>query len=205
MNFKFPKIRLHHQYFRWSSTELTSCKFGSASSTEPIWQEAHVKLIAGMIAFSISVICLIPATFILWFFRSMRNQSMFIVHRHLLISFLLSGLFYLFNCFFFIVDGAPGDKLIFANHISCRILFLIQLRFLRLATFSWMLAEGVFLFRLLQSDRTDGDNLTVYKFLCWGQLCCPMICFCFCTEFISYIKVSNFAVDKYRYRLIGSC
>ncbi|VDL69350.1 unnamed protein product [Nippostrongylus brasiliensis] len=39
--------------------------------------------------------------------------------------------------------------------ISCRLLFLIQLRFLRLATFSWMLAEGVHLFRLLQSDSAD--------------------------------------------------
>ncbi|VDM58100.1 unnamed protein product [Angiostrongylus costaricensis] len=98
----------------------------------------------------------------------MRHQPMFIVHRHLLTSFLLAGLFYLFNCFFYIVDGAPGDRLIFANHISCRLLFLIQLRFLRLVTFSWMLAEGVYLFRLLQSDSADGDRLTIYKLLCWG-------------------------------------
>lgn len=50
--------------------------------------------------------------------RPIRNQPMFIVHRHLFISFVLSGLFYLFNCFFYIVDGAPGDLLIFANHVS---------------------------------------------------------------------------------------
>ncbi|KAK6044401.1 hypothetical protein COOONC_18094, partial [Cooperia oncophora] len=96
------------------------------------FQEAQVKLLAGIIAFSISVICLIPAIFILWFFRPLRHQPMFIVHRHLLTSFVLSGLFYLFNCFFYVVDGAPGDTLIFANHISCRLLFLVQLRFLRL-------------------------------------------------------------------------
>ncbi|KAJ1361364.1 hypothetical protein KIN20_020589 [Parelaphostrongylus tenuis] len=98
----------------------------------------------------------------------MRHQPMFIVHRHLLTSLLFSGLVYLFNCFFYIVDGAPGDRLIFANHISCRLLFLIQLRFLRLATFSWMLAEGVYLFRLLRSDSAEGDRLVVYKLLCWG-------------------------------------
>ncbi|KIH52361.1 hypothetical protein ANCDUO_17539 [Ancylostoma duodenale] len=54
-------------------------------------------------------------------------------------------------------------------HISCRILFLVQLRFLRLATFSWMLAEGVYLFRLLQSDSPEGESLTIYKVLCWGE------------------------------------
>ncbi|KAL6725609.1 hypothetical protein Aduo_007648 [Ancylostoma duodenale] len=43
-----------------------------------------------------------------------------------------------------------------------------QLRFLRLATFSWMLAEGVYLFRLLQSDSPEGESLTIYKVLCWG-------------------------------------
>ncbi|PIO66244.1 hypothetical protein TELCIR_12047, partial [Teladorsagia circumcincta] len=100
--------------------------------------------------------------------KPLRHQPMFIVHRHLLTSFVLSGLFYLFNCFFYIVDGAPGDTLIFANHISCRLLFLIQLRFLRLATFSWMLAEGVHLYRLLVSDSGDSENLTIYKLLCWG-------------------------------------
>ncbi|KIH53219.1 hypothetical protein ANCDUO_16660 [Ancylostoma duodenale] len=50
--------------------------------------------------------------------RRIRSQPMFIVHRHLLISFVLSGLLYLFTCFFYIVDGAPGDGLIFANHVS---------------------------------------------------------------------------------------
>ncbi|EYB85124.1 hypothetical protein Y032_0304g1928 [Ancylostoma ceylanicum] len=131
-------------------------------------QEAQVKLLAGIIAFSISVVCLIPAIFILYFFRRIRSQPMFVVHRHLLIAFVLSGLLYLFTCFFYIVDGAPGDVLIFANHISCRLLFLVQLRFLRLATFSWMLAEGVYLFRLLQSDSPEGESLTIYKVLCWG-------------------------------------
>ncbi|KAK6745602.1 hypothetical protein RB195_011992 [Necator americanus] len=54
------------------------------------------------------------------------------------------------------------------QQISCRLLFLVQLRFLRLATFSWMLAEGVYLFRLLQSDSAEGEDLIVYKVLCWG-------------------------------------
>uniref|UniRef100_A0A0K0D9Q1 G_PROTEIN_RECEP_F2_3 domain-containing protein n=1 Tax=Angiostrongylus cantonensis TaxID=6313 RepID=A0A0K0D9Q1_ANGCA len=152
----------------WVSRPSTNSEWTDYSGCTMVQQKAQVKLLAGIIAFSISVVCLTPAIFILWFFRPMRYQPMFIVHRHLLTSFLFSGLFYLFNCFFFIVDGAPGDRLIFANHISCRLLFLIQLRFLRLATFSWMLAEGVYLFRLLQSDSIDGDRLTIYKLLCWG-------------------------------------
>ncbi|WKY02065.1 hypothetical protein Q1695_015800 [Nippostrongylus brasiliensis] len=152
----------------WVKRPGTNSEWTDYSGCTMVQQEAQVKLLAGIIAFSISVICLIPAIFILWFFRPLRHQPMFIVHRHLLTSFVLSGLFYLFNCFFYVVDGAPGDTLIFANHISCRLLFLIQLRFLRLATFSWMLAEGVHLFRLLQSDSADSENLTVYKLLCWG-------------------------------------
>ncbi|KAK6745601.1 hypothetical protein RB195_011992 [Necator americanus] len=152
----------------WVSRPGTGSEWTDYSGCSMDQQEAQAKLLAGIVAFSISVICLIPAIFILWFFRPIRHQPMFIVHRHLLISFVLSGLLYLFNCFFFIVDGAPGIGLIFANHISCRLLFLVQLRFLRLATFSWMLAEGVYLFRLLQSDSAEGEDLIVYKVLCWG-------------------------------------
>ncbi|VDK43907.1 unnamed protein product [Cylicostephanus goldi] len=132
------------------------------------FQEKAGKLLAGIIAYSISVVCLIPAVFILWFFRTLRHQPMFTVHRHLLISFLLLGLLYLITSTYFFFEGSPGFGQTNANHIVCRILFLVQLRYLRLATFSWMLAEGVYLFRLLQSDSADGDSLTVYKLLCWG-------------------------------------
>ncbi|KAK6034530.1 hypothetical protein COOONC_27963 [Cooperia oncophora] len=60
------------------------------------------------------------------------------------------------------------EKKLYLLQISCRLLFLVQLRFLRLATFSWMLAEGVHLYRLLVSDSGDSENLTIYKILCWG-------------------------------------
>uniref|UniRef100_A0A1I7XT46 G_PROTEIN_RECEP_F2_3 domain-containing protein n=1 Tax=Heterorhabditis bacteriophora TaxID=37862 RepID=A0A1I7XT46_HETBA len=140
-------------------TDYTGC--------DVVQQEAQLKLLSGILAFSVSVLFLLPAILILSAFRSLRQQPMFVIHRHLLVSFLLSGLFYLFNCFFFIVDGALGDILYFTNHLSCRFLFAVQLRFLRLSTFSWMLAEGVYLYRLLHNSFAEGESLTPYKVLCW--------------------------------------
>ncbi|CAI4229127.1 unnamed protein product [Auanema sp. JU1783] len=152
----------------WGKSPHGSSEWTDYTGCHSVQQDAQVKLMAGIVAFSISVLCIIPAICILSLLRPLRSQPMFVLHRHLLTSFLLSGLFYLFNCFFFIVNGAPGDNLYLLNDISCRLLFLVQLRFLRLSTFSWMLAEGVYLYRLLHSTSAEGESLRPYKILCWG-------------------------------------
>ncbi|TKR68183.1 hypothetical protein L596_024199 [Steinernema carpocapsae] len=132
-----------------------------------------LKMVAGLAAFSITVIFIVPAIAIISYHRILYTQPVFIIHKHLLISFLIASLTFIFNCVFFVVDGAPGDQLYFSNHFSCRLLFTIQLRYLRLATFTWMLAEGVYLYRLLSPFQYDDrEDLRPYKIVCWGL---PMI------------------------------
>uniref|UniRef100_A0A915ASC9 G-protein coupled receptors family 2 profile 2 domain-containing protein n=1 Tax=Parascaris univalens TaxID=6257 RepID=A0A915ASC9_PARUN len=109
---------------------------------------------------------------------------MFRIHRQLLLSFLLSAIFYLFNCLFFIIDGAPGDILYLSNNISCRLLFTIQLRYLRLATSTWMLAEGVYLYRLLVDAFTEPESLRSYFIACWGFSGLATIIYSGCREFL---------------------
>ncbi|GMR42770.1 hypothetical protein PMAYCL1PPCAC_12965, partial [Pristionchus mayeri] len=128
----------------------------------------HSKFFAGVFSYAISVIAIIPAVGILSVFRTLRTQAVYVIHKHLLISFLLLGIFYLFTSFMFIVKDAPLMRWHSENHVVCRLLFLTQLRFLRLSTFSWMLAEGVYLFRLLYKSFSDNDSLIVYKIVCWG-------------------------------------
>ncbi|VDM47112.1 unnamed protein product [Toxocara canis] len=93
---------------------------------------------------------------------------MFRIHRQLLLSFLLSALSYLFNCVFFVIDGAAGELLYLTNHVSCRLLFTVQLRYLRLATSTWMFAEGVYLYRLLVDAFAEPESLRRYFIACWG-------------------------------------
>uniref|UniRef100_A0A914EJI7 Uncharacterized protein n=1 Tax=Acrobeloides nanus TaxID=290746 RepID=A0A914EJI7_9BILA len=132
-------------------------------------QAFALKLLAGIIAFSITVLAIVPAIFIISLQTSLRQQLVFIIHKHLLYSFLFSGICYLFNCFFFVIDGAPGDHLYFMNHFGCRLLFTAQLRYFRLSTFAWMLAEGLYLYRLLMCTFTsESESFKPYFALCWG-------------------------------------
>ncbi|KAK0417811.1 hypothetical protein QR680_013226 [Steinernema hermaphroditum] len=131
-----------------------------------------LKMAAGLMAFSITVVCILPAIAFISTHRVLYSQPVFIIHKHLLASFLIASLMFIFNCVFFVVDGAPGDHLYFSNHFSCRLLFSVQLRYFRLSTFTWMLAEGVYLYRLLSPFEYDHENLRPYKFACWGA---PMV------------------------------
>lgn len=51
-------------------------------------------------------------------------------------------------------------------------MFAVQLRYFRTATFMWMLAEGVYLFRLLMCNymprADDLRPLRPYFVVCWG-------------------------------------
>ncbi|EFP13294.1 hypothetical protein CRE_12209 [Caenorhabditis remanei] len=131
--------------------------------------DAEARLLAGMLTYSASVIFLVPAVFLLNWLRPIRYQPMFILHRHLLISCLLYGVFYLSTATLFVVSFAPLSSQVYQNHIFCRLLFSIQLRYLRLTNFSWMLAEAVYLFRLLHTaQHSEGETMRSYKIICWG-------------------------------------
>lgn len=54
-------------------------------------------------------------------FRRIREQPMFTLHRHLLISFLFYGIFYLVNVLIFIVEDAPLSIFVFTNNVSFKI------------------------------------------------------------------------------------
>lgn len=131
--------------------------------------DAQAKLVAGIVTYLISVLFLIPAVVALFGLRPIRKNPMFILHRHLLISCLLYGVFYLSTTTLFVVSFAPLSSQVFQNHIFCRLLFSIQLRYLRMTNFSWMLAEAVYLFRLLHTaQHSEGETMKDYKIACWG-------------------------------------
>ncbi|CAI2348500.1 unnamed protein product [Caenorhabditis sp. 36 PRJEB53466] len=133
-------------------------------------KDAETKMIAGLLTYSASVIFLIPAVIMLMILRPIRCQPMFILHRHLLLSCLVYGSFYLINVGLFVFTEAPLSSQIYSNHIFCRLLFSIQLRYLRLTNFSWMLAEAVYLWRLLYTaQHSEGETLRSYKLICWGM------------------------------------
>uniref|UniRef100_A0AC35TS02 G_PROTEIN_RECEP_F2_4 domain-containing protein n=1 Tax=Rhabditophanes sp. KR3021 TaxID=114890 RepID=A0AC35TS02_9BILA len=142
-------------------TDYSSCDIHHNPNTA-------TKLIWGISAYSISVIGMIPAILIFAFQPSLASQPMFIIHKHFLLSFFFYGFFFIFNYLFFFMKGAPGEHFAIANDLSCRILSTIQLRYFRLTNFTWMLAEGVHLYRLLQSPLGYSNELNGYFVMCWG-------------------------------------
>lgn len=141
------------------------------------FHETHNKLLVGICSFLVSVIAIIPAIFIFSLFGGLKIDSN-VIHKQLLISFLLTGIFYIFNGLFFTLSDAPGEHLTGINHISCRILFSIQLRYLRLTNYSWMLCEGIYLGRLLVVALESNHQLTSYFFLGWGFPLIPTVLYC---------------------------
>ncbi|CAI5445790.1 unnamed protein product [Caenorhabditis angaria] len=119
---------------------------------------------AGVITYTISVVVVLPAVLLLTLMRPIRTQPMFILHRHLLISFLAYGAINVFTAVVYLNLNSDHTT----DNILCRFIFSLQLRFLRISNFSWMLAEGVYLYRLLHTAQSDGDNLLIYKLICWG-------------------------------------
>uniref|UniRef100_A0A7E4VYC4 G_PROTEIN_RECEP_F2_4 domain-containing protein n=1 Tax=Panagrellus redivivus TaxID=6233 RepID=A0A7E4VYC4_PANRE len=140
-------------------------------------QPLKIRTYIGVIANLITVISIVPALIILSIHNSLNNQFVFRLHKNLLLSLLLVSLCYLFNYTFFI-NQSVGDEFMFANHVSCRLLFTLQLRYFRLVTFAWMLAEGVYLFRLLICTfGTESERLLPYSILCWGFPMIVTICY----------------------------
>ncbi|KAH7724465.1 Protein SEB-2 b [Aphelenchoides avenae] len=122
-------------------------------------------------SFLVTVIALIPALCVVSLHRHLKKQSVLVIHRHLMLSFFFQGLFFIFNTLFF-VASENGISLYYKNHIFCRLMFAMQLRYFRTATFMWMLAEGVYLFRLLMCSymprADDLRPLRPYFVVCWG-------------------------------------
>lgn len=134
--------------------------------TTSLLHDQMVKHIVALVAFAISVIATIPAVVIFSVYRSLRVGRI-TVHKHLLISFLLNGIFYLFNNLFFVTDTEFGDSLFETNHISCRLAFLLQLRYMRTTNYMWMLCEGLYLYRQLIHAFSESSSLIVYYFIGW--------------------------------------
>uniref|UniRef100_A0A0N5BR94 G_PROTEIN_RECEP_F2_4 domain-containing protein n=1 Tax=Strongyloides papillosus TaxID=174720 RepID=A0A0N5BR94_STREA len=143
--------------FGYEWTDYTGCKEAKATTTS--------KLFYGVIAYSISTIGILPAIYIFTKSSPLSSQAMFIIHKHLLISFFFYGFVFIFNYFFF--TSTTGLQLYYKNHITCRFLFTIQLRYFRLTNFTWMLAEGVHLYRLLMSPMGRSISLKPYFGICW--------------------------------------
>ncbi|EGT56734.1 hypothetical protein CAEBREN_04614 [Caenorhabditis brenneri] len=131
--------------------------------------DAEVRMWLGLVTYILSVLSLLPAIVLLSLLRPIRTQPMFILHRHLLISCFCYGLFYLLTVWFYVRDDAPLSYQVYQNDLLCRLVFSIQLRYLRMTNFSWMLAEGVYLFRLLYTaQHSEGETMKKYIICGWG-------------------------------------
>lgn len=132
-------------------------------------EDAEFRLMVGIFAYSASVIFLIPAVYLLFRLNPIKKQEMFILHRHLLISCLAYGSFTVLTVLLYIRNEAALAYQIPQNHVMCRVLFSVQLRYLRMTNFSWMLAEGIYLFRLLHNAVPDAsESMRYYKIFGWG-------------------------------------
>ena len=127
----------------------------------------QTKLIVAVCAFFLSVLAILPALFIFTHFRSLACPSVRI-HRQLLLSLLASSLIYIFNALFFILPGGPGAYMVPRNHVFCRVMFSLQLRYFRLTTYMWMFCEGWYLHRLLVAAFDDQTNLVGYYLFGWA-------------------------------------
>ncbi|KAI6212225.1 hypothetical protein M3Y99_01842400 [Aphelenchoides fujianensis] len=126
-------------------------------------------LMSTFIAYCISAATIVPALLLLSCNRRIKNLSIFFIHRQLLLCLLLDACCYILNTLLFMPTFQWHGTLFFENHFVCRLLFVIQYGYFKLASFAWMLAEALHLRWLLFSSPSNHIESANRMLLCtWG-------------------------------------
>ncbi|CAD5213631.1 unnamed protein product [Bursaphelenchus okinawaensis] len=154
----------------WSTRHVDDLKeytdYSGCVSTD-IWLEPI--LILTVVAYIISIVSIIFTISVISSNKYLKKQYVFTIHRHLLVSLLCTSVAYVINALLFMPFTQYGIDLYFTNHILCRMLYILQFAYFPLASFCWMLAEGIHLYWLLFRSLTHGSTHIKYlPYVCWG-------------------------------------
>ncbi|XP_045106311.1 corticotropin-releasing factor receptor 1-like isoform X2 [Portunus trituberculatus] len=124
---------------------------------------------------AISLLALPPALFVLLYYRQLRVQR-FLLHVHLFVALLGKALFnFIDNLALRIPEYKEDASQLDENTVACRVLVFFAKGF-NLAVWTWMLAESLYLHRLIVAAFRGGGKTWVYVLVGWVPALVVALC-----------------------------
>ncbi|XP_042226936.1 corticotropin-releasing factor receptor 1-like isoform X1 [Homarus americanus] len=138
-------------------TDYSSCSHKQYHLTNYYWEASmHV----------LSILTLLPAIFLILFYRQLRIQRMYL-HLNFFFALLGKAFFNLLDALVLRVPEYTGtNTLVDDNTGGCKLLVFLAKMF-GLAVWTWMLAESIYLHRLIVAAFKGGGKTYVYLIIGW--------------------------------------
>ncbi|XP_054720119.1 calcitonin gene-related peptide type 1 receptor-like [Uloborus diversus] len=134
-------------------------------------EEIKTLLNTHVITFGISIVLLIPALGIFFYFRQLRVLRIF-MHKNLFISLLLTAIFVIVFESYYIMDSLTNpNNSIESNEAGCKVFYTIT-KYLRLSTYLWMFCEGFYLHKLIAAAFAEQKSTILFHVIGW---CIPAL------------------------------
>ncbi|KAG8186927.1 hypothetical protein JTE90_000399 [Oedothorax gibbosus] len=138
-------------------------------------QGEDIKLLLNihMGTFGISIVLLLPALGIFFYYRQLRVHRIF-MHKNLFISLLLTAVFVTVYESYFIGNFINNpDSILESNQAGCKVFYTLT-KYLRLCTYSWMFCEGFYLHKLIAAAFAEQKSILPYHIIGWGVPAVPV-------------------------------
>lgn len=137
-------------------------------------QEIKVLLNTHVLTFGISIVLLLPALGIFFYYRQLKVLRIF-MHKNLFTSLLLTAIFVIVFEGYFMMDyiNNPRSSIVEANLASCKLFYTIT-KYLRLTAYTWMFCEGFYLHKLIAAAFAEQKSTIVFHIVGWGLPAIPV-------------------------------
>ncbi|GIY83181.1 calcitonin gene-related peptide type 1 receptor [Caerostris darwini] len=126
-----------------------------------------------LITFGISIVLLIPALIIFFYYRQLRVYRVF-MHKNLFIALLLTAIFVIVFESYFILDSFNNpDSVLEANGSGCKLFYTVT-KYMRLSTYMWMFCEGFYLHKLIAAAFAEQTGVFLFCVIGWGVPIIPV-------------------------------
>ncbi|XP_042895895.1 calcitonin receptor isoform X1 [Parasteatoda tepidariorum] len=138
-------------------------------------EDIKILLKTHVITFGISIVLLLPALGIFFYYRQLRVYRIF-MHKNLFISLLLSSTCVVVFESYFLVDSlqSPDDNILESNEVGCKIFYTVT-KYFRLTTYMWMFCEGFYLHKLIAAAFAEQKSTLIFHAIGWGSPIIPVI------------------------------
>ena len=127
----------------------------------------HSKFIVSLSLSCLSIVAIALALFTFIYFKRLWKQMRIRIHTSLFIAILLYNLAVIPSDIIFILYNGEDAKLVKISETLPWYVCLEAMRFFKVATFSWMFCEGLYLFRLLKSGLKPPHKATMFYIIGW--------------------------------------
>ncbi|GFQ67432.1 calcitonin gene-related peptide type 1 receptor [Trichonephila clavata] len=120
-----------------------------------------------VITFGISIVLLIPALVIFFYYRQLRVHRIF-MHKNLFIALLLTAVCVTVFESYFIIDSLNNpNSVLESNQAGCKLFYTLT-KYMRLSTYMWMFCEGFYLHKLIAAAFAEQKGVLIFYAIGWG-------------------------------------